>query len=119
MPNPVPAKYTVQLGPTFTPEVAGELAAWAEVLGHSTSEITRWCTETGLEQLRTDFRARLAAARGPGAELPGSVLAFHVKAAQERGNRQVQRRKDYDDRTRNTADKQAGVKRRRAPRKAA
>lgn len=105
MPNPVPAKYTVQLGPTFTPEVAGELAAWAELLGESTSVITRQCTEAGLAVLRevyaSDAVTRGLARASTAASLPGrALLRKHVEAARERGNRQVKRRRNYDERTR-------------------
>jgi hypothetical protein len=96
MPNPVPAKYTVQLGPTVTPEVAGELAAWAEVQERSTSEITRECVDYGLENLRKQWQRVYGT-------IPAEVLARHVAAARERGEKQVARRRGYDERTRNTA----------------
>lgn len=95
MPNPVPAEYTVQLGPTVTPEVAGELAAWAAVQRRSVSRVTRECIEAGLEVLRSDFRAQDAAAH-----FDDELLATHVAAAAKRGDAQVSRRRDYDDRTR-------------------
>lgn len=103
MPNPVPARYTVQLGPTVTPQVAGELAAWAELQQRSASEVARECIEFGLENLRTRWRAEFGA-------LPGARLAAHVAAAEERGARQVSRRRAYDERTRNVTDHDAGVK---------
>lgn len=93
MPNPVPARYTVQLGPTVTPEVAGELAAWAEVQERSTSEITRACVNAGLEALREQWQREHGA-------LNNRTLAPHVAAAQERGEKQVARRRQYDERTR-------------------
>jgi hypothetical protein len=100
MPNPVPARYTVQLGPTVTPEVAGELAAWAEVQQRSTSEITRECIDYGLENLRKQW-VRVYGALG------GTLLAFHVDKARERGEKQVARRRGYDERTRSAEPVQA------------
>ncbi len=102
MPNPVPAEYTVQLGPTVTPEVAGELAAWGELLGRSTSKVAREAIDAGLEVLRADWRAT-AVARGTATAkrgMPAATLARHVRAAQERGRTQVGRRRAYDERTR-------------------
>lgn len=94
MPNPTPARYTVQMGPTFTPEVAGELAAWAELLGVSASQVTRECAEEGLRRLQAKFAKRA------GREMDGEVLARQVEAAEERGSRQVRTRRAYDKRTR-------------------
>lgn len=96
MPNPTPAEYTVQLGPTVTPEVAGELAAWAALSRSSVSKLTRWQIEAGLEA----NRAYLVERYGP---LPTALLAEHVAEAVKRGERQVSRRRDYDDRTRTPA----------------
>ncbi len=104
MPNPVPARYTVQLGPTVTPEVAGELAAWAELLGDSVSEVSRAAINAGLEVLRGDWRAT-AVARGTATAkrgMPAVTLARHVEAARARGKTQVARRRKYDERTRST-----------------
>lgn len=93
MPNPTPAEYTVQLGPTVTPEVAGELAAWAALAKISTSKMTRRAIDTGLEVLRSKLSAELG-------EMPASLLAEHVAEAARRGDRQVKRRRDYDASTR-------------------
>lgn len=100
MPNPVPARYTVQLGPTVTPEVAGELAAWAEVQGRSTSEITRECVSYGLENLRKQWVRVFGG-------IPPETLRTHVDAMRERGNKQVSRRRSYDERTRTAAAAEA------------
>lgn len=89
MPNPIPRKYTVQLGPSFTPDTAGELAAWAEVRGLSLSEVTRVCAERGLELLRADWAAE-------GGRLNPVKLAGHVEAAHVRGEKQAGRRARYD-----------------------
>lgn len=94
MPNPVPARYTVQLGPTVTPETAGELAAWARQTGRSTSEMARLLLEEGLRRQR----AKLEREHG---SLSAGLLAECVAAAQERAERQVSRRRSYDKRTRN------------------
>lgn len=95
MVNVKPATYTVQIGPTMTPEAAGELAAWAELRGMSVSEISRECVEAGMSKLRGKW------AREVGVEaMPASTLARHVEAARERGERQVRSRRAYDDRTR-------------------
>lgn len=99
MPNPTPAKYTVQMGPTFTPEVAGELAAWAELLGTSASKVTRECAEEGLTRLRAKL-AKRAGLTG----MPVEVLDRQVEAARGRGVRQVRTRRAYDERTRGTVD---------------
>lgn len=93
MPNPFPAEYTVQLGPTVTPVVAGELAAWAALAKTSTSKMTRRVIDAGLEALRADLRAEVGA-------MPPAVLAEHIEKAEKRGETQVKRRRDYDDRTR-------------------
>lgn len=103
MPNPVSARYTVQLGPTVTPEVGGELGAWAELLGNSMSEVARECIDAGLEQLRNSFRQRAIESGRvrSGALIPSTaLLRKHVAAARERGDRQVKRRRNYDERTR-------------------
>jgi hypothetical protein len=98
MPNPVPRKYTVQLAPTFTPDIAGELAAWAEVCGRSISEVTREAAEFGLRQLREKWSA------DHGGRRPDPVkLAKHIEAAAERGERQAARRQRHDRATRGGA----------------
>lgn len=94
MANTVPAKYTVQIGPTVTPEVGGEIFAWAQALGISASSVARECLEEGLAALRRDFRRRA------GGDLNEKTLAHHVAEARERGDRQVQRRLNYDKRRR-------------------
>ena len=43
MPNPTPARYTVQIGPTYTVETAAELTAWARQQGRSVSDL--WVRE--------------------------------------------------------------------------
>lgn len=96
MVNVTPARYTCQIGPTVTPEVAGELAAWAEVSGHSMSVVARMAIDDGLPKVRRTLE------RTHGA-LPVEILAKHVAQARERGERQVQRRRAYDERTRDTA----------------
>lgn len=82
--------YTVQLGPTFTPEVAGELAAWAELTGMTVSVTTRTATERGLELLRDEW-AR-ACKRRP---QPARLRQLVAEAA-ERGKRQTARRRRND-----------------------
>jgi hypothetical protein len=99
MPNPVPAKYTVQLGPTVTPEVAGELAAWAKMLGKSTSAVVRECIEAGLAASTREYTTQLRLTSGY-ASLPNDVLEECIAAARDRSNVQVSRRRSYDDRTR-------------------
>ena len=94
MPNPTPARYTVQLGPTVTPEVAGELATWAEVQQRSVSEATRECIEAGLMNLRLGWIAEA------GRALDAELLEKHVYAAEVRGAEQVARRERYASRTR-------------------
>lgn len=94
MPNPVPRKYTVQLGPTFTPDTAGELAAWAEQRGMSVSAITREAAERGLEILRQEWTA--AAGR-----LDPVRIAHHVDEAAQRGEAQAARRTRTDRNRRN------------------
>lgn len=103
MPNVTPAKYTVQLGPTVVPEVAGEVYAWAEMLGISASAVARECLNAGLEVVRSDFRARAAllpAGKRTGGEIPGAVLRRQLAYALGRGERQVGSRRSYDRRTR-------------------
>lgn len=90
MPNPVPRKYTVQLGPTFTPETAGELAAWAERRGKSVSEITREATERGLIHLRRAWERETG-----GLPSHERVTALVAEAA-ERGEKQAARRTRSD-----------------------
>ena len=96
MPNPVPRKYTVQLGPTFTPDVAGELAAWADQREKSVSELTREAAELGLKTLRRRWEKD----SGP---LDAATLARHIEAAAERGEKQAARR-TKSDRARRNAD---------------
>ena len=93
MPNPVPAKYTVQLGPTVTPEVGGELAALAELSGLSMSVVARMAIDKGLPKVRRELQAQHGA-------LDEGRLQHHIEQARERGERQVRRRLDYDKRTR-------------------
>jgi hypothetical protein len=87
MPNPTPAKYTVQIGATYTVETAAELTAWARAQGRSVSAVTRECTELGLEILR----ARWAAENGK--PLPASLLAEVAPDVQDRGDRQAARKR--------------------------
>lgn len=97
MPNPVPARYTVQLGPTFTPDTAGELAAWAELRGKSISEVTREAAEEGLGRLRATWAAETGRRPVP------ARLAELTAAAAERGSKQAKRRRAYDRSVRNAA----------------
>lgn len=96
MANPTPARYTVQLGPTQTPEVAGELGAWAELQQRSVSVVARVLIDDALPRLRKRWEREYGA-------LPAEMLERHTRAAQERGAAQVKRRRDYDDRTRGAA----------------
>lgn len=93
MPNPTPAEYTVQLGPTVTPEVAGELYAWAALAGGSRSKMIRRVIDAGLEVLRSDLRAQYG-------EIPAKLLREYLDFANKRGETQVAARRDYDSRTR-------------------
>lgn len=93
MVNTAPAKYTVQIGPTLTPEVAGELAAWAEWQQVSAGVTARDCIDEGLARLRSAWEQTYGA-------LPEQLLSKHVRAARVRGDRQVARRRAYDERTR-------------------
>lgn len=95
--NTAPAKYTVQIGPTTTPEMAGELFAWAERLGKSASEVARECLEEGLMRKRREFQ-RIA-----GGELDATLLDRHVRQARKRGERQVATRLAADKRRREAA----------------
>jgi hypothetical protein len=89
MPNPTPAKYTVQIGPTYTVETAAELTAWARAQGRSVSEVTREATERGLELLRTDWI-------GGGGRLPKALLRECEDEVRERGDRQAARKRKYE-----------------------
>jgi hypothetical protein len=91
MPTSVPARYTVQIGPTTTPETAGEIGAWAEHIGMSMSEAARECLEDGLKTKRKEW----AKAHG---SLPAALLARHVEYQRARGERQVRTRLSYRDR---------------------
>lgn len=94
MANTVPAKYTVGLNPTVTPEIAGELAAWGEVRQVSISAVIRECIEgDGLSGRRIAWTRE----HGP---LDAHLLERHTAAARVRGERQVRTRRDYDSRTR-------------------
>lgn len=101
MANTQPAKYTVQLGPTVTPQFAGELAALAKHSGVSASTIARKCMEEGIVKVRR----RIEREHGP---VPERLLAYFIAEAEERGNRQVSRRRAYDERTRGTGGEGAG-----------
>lgn len=104
MPNPTVATFTVQLGPTVAPDVAAELSTWAELLGLSTSATTREMIEEGLSHLREDLATRAAARIGVSvAEARrrySDLLPKHYKAAADRADTQVRRRRDYDAATR-------------------
>lgn len=97
MANTQPAKYTVQLGPTVTPQFAGELAALAKHSGVSASTIARECMEDGVAKVKR----RIERAHGP---VPENLLAHFIAEAEERGDRQVKRRRAYDGRTRSTSN---------------
>jgi hypothetical protein len=56
MPNPTPAVYTVQIGPTYSVETAAELTGWANLQQRSVSDVTREATERGLALLREEWR---------------------------------------------------------------
>lgn len=96
MVNVTPAKYTVQIGPTMTPETAGELAAWAELRGVSVSVVARECLEAGLARQRAKWAKETGG-------LDAATLDRHTDEARARGERQVKRRKAYDDKTRGKA----------------
>jgi hypothetical protein len=93
MPNPTPAEFTVQIGPTYTIDTSAELTAWAAVQGRSVSAVTRECTEEGLERLR---RAWLLD-HGP---IPADVLAAATQDVKERGDRQAARKRKVAKRAR-------------------
>lgn len=95
VPNPVPAKYTNQVGVTMTPEDDAGLAAWAELLGRSKSEIARECLEAGMAKQRRAYERQAGVT-----EMPAGVFERHLAVAVRRGEAQIQRRKDYDERTR-------------------
>lgn len=63
MPNTAPAKYTKQLGPMVTPELAAELEANAREDGVSVSTLVRQMIESAV----ASERERRAAARTPAA----------------------------------------------------
>lgn len=86
MPNPTPAIYTVQIGPTYTVETAAELTAWAAVQGLSVSKLTREATEAGLALLRAKFISE----HGP---IPAKVLADATEEVKARGDRQAARKR--------------------------
>lgn len=86
MPTPTPAKYTVQIGPTYTVETAAELTAWAAKHGRSVSEVTREATERGLELLREGWIEN----SGP---LPKTLLAQATRDVRARGDRQAARKR--------------------------
>lgn len=93
MVNIAPATYTVQIGPVVTPEMAGELAAWAEHRRVSLGQSARECIDTGLAQQRLAWQL----AHG---QLPPGLLEKHVTEMRARGDKQVRSRRDYDRRTR-------------------
>jgi hypothetical protein len=97
MPNPTPAKYTVQIGPTYTVETAAELTGWAVLQGRSVSEVTRQATERGLELLRQEWRT----AHGV---IPHSVLERATEEVRDRGDRQAARKRKVAARPRPAAD---------------
>jgi len=109
MANTTPAKYTVQLGPTVTPEVAAELATLAQLLGVSNSQITRECIERGLAAGmagRKGWRVQLDEQHGGPEETEkawGRVYDAHLEHFQRRGTRQTSRRREYDRTTRGAA----------------
>ena len=88
MPNPVERKYIVQLGPSVTPETAGEIEAWASTAHTSSSEIARLAIERGLESLRQEW----AAEHGP---IKPGTLARSVAYAVQRGEAQAARKASY------------------------
>lgn len=99
MANTVPPKYTTQIGPTVLPEVAGEMAAWAEVRGVSAGAVARELIDYALPLLRE----RWAQEHG---KIPYSVLLRHVSHQQERGDRQIANKRSRD-RTARTAGGQS------------
>jgi hypothetical protein len=58
MPNPKPAKYTKQLGPMVTPELAAELEADAREDGESVSTFVRQMIEERVAERREARAAR-------------------------------------------------------------
>lgn len=108
MVNVTPAKYTVQIGPTMTPEAAGELAAWARMRGVSVSVVARECVEAGLSTLRESFKAQAVDTRQYTERKWEALLRKEIAEAQARGDRQVARRKAYDDKTRGKSGGEEG-----------
>ncbi|MET0426687.1 MAG: hypothetical protein ABW046_22660 [Actinoplanes sp.] len=90
MPNPTPAKYTVQIGPTYSVETAAELTAWAALQGRSVSEVTRECTEEGLRRQRRRWE------RDHGT-IPFSVLNRATEDVAARGDRQAARKRKWQE----------------------
>jgi hypothetical protein len=86
MPTPTPAKYTVQIGPTYTVETAAELTAWAATQRRSVAEVTRQATEAGLALLRAGWIVE----HGP---LTSEVLAVASADVTARGDRQAARKR--------------------------
>lgn len=109
MANTTPAKYTVQLGPTVTPEVAAELATWGELVGLSNSAVARECIEHGLVKLRKRWTAEVSKRMGWEHDYVqfenayGESYDTHLEHFQGRGTRQTTRRRNYDRETRSTS----------------
>lgn len=97
MPNPTPAKYTVQIGPTYTVETAAELTAWAKVQGRSVSAVTRECTEFGLRHLREQWEREHGA-------LPAGPLVRATEDVADRGDRQAARKRKWQEQAKTGAD---------------
>lgn len=102
MANVREAKYTVQLGPTVTPEVAGELYAWAELLGMSNSAVIREVIEAGLLAKARSFALRAELTSPDLREAAPDVLRENIEHCSQRGKTQTRRRRDYDAATRGT-----------------
>lgn len=103
MPNPTPATYTVQIGPTYDVPTAAELTGWAILQQRSVSDVTREATERGLALLREEWREAYGV-------IPHSVLTRATEDVAARGERQAARKRKGGP----AADAPAKPRRRRA-----
>lgn len=97
MPNPVERKYSVQLGPSVTPDTAGEIDAWTSVMGTSSSTVTRLAIERGLASLREEWTQQ----HGP---LNADLLQRCTARVVQRGDAQAARKARYAAGRRGTVD---------------
>jgi hypothetical protein len=95
MANTAPPRYTVQVAPTFEPEVAAEFMTWAQMRGVSIAQLVRELAEAGLRVRRAAWKRELKVE-----DMDQAAYLANLEHARRRGEKAVANRRAYDADTR-------------------